>query len=239
MKRLIKAALMPFGLDLRRTKIPGLEFTISGIKYQIDPCSAGQQPQGEMTGKGAIRMIEERQLRNLRILDICCGVGIIGLTIFSKLGGQSVVKGVGFADINIFNRNSFFRTLKNNRMEGLVGDQIWFWLSDGLKYIPRGEKFDLIVSNPPHFFVEEYANDSLSPLRLAMYDADWGFHKSFYEQCHDYLTEKGEVWFLENGSAVTENDLLPFIKANDRLKYVTQITEPLDPGFFWMISQRS
>lgn len=238
MKQLIKRTLNAIGYDIRRIMPPQNRFTVGRVTYDVDPCSVGHEPQGELTGRGAIRFIRERGLRDLKILDMCCGVGVIGLTIFTELRSESIVKEAAFADINIFNINSLKRTLKINNLEHLVGNEIQYWLSDSLENVPPGEKFDIIVSNPPHFFSEDHTENLLVPSRLAMYDANWAFHKSFYERCHEYLTERGEVWFLENGAAVTAKDLLPLIEANSNLKYVDEAQEPIDPGFFWMFSKR-
>jgi 16S rRNA G1207 methylase RsmC len=198
-------------------------------------------PEGEMIAEGAVSMIRERQLRNLKILDIGCGVGIIGLTIFSKLNKDMPVRQVAFADINIFNINSLHRTLSINNLEHLLGERLISYLSDGLKHIPHDEKFDIIVSNPPHYLGQDpvKGKNAFLPGGLGTYDADWAFHKSFYRQCHDYLTEGGEVWFLENSSSTTEKDFLPFIEANAQLKYIKKIQEPLNPRFFWMITRKA
>lgn len=239
MKQLIKSAFNKIGYDIRRVNNDDdRRFTIGAVTYDVDPCSVGQTPQGELTAEATIRLIRERGLRNLRILDVCCGVGIIGLTIFSRLRDESIVEKAGFVDINIFNLNSLERTLKRNNMGDLIGDKIDFWLSNSLNGVPESEKFDLIVSNPPHFFSEAHTANSLSPGRLGTYDAEWSFHKSFYSRCHNYLTERGEIWFLENGDAIDAGGLLPMIKANPQLQYVGQLTEPLDPVFFWMFSKK-
>jgi methylase of polypeptide subunit release factors len=238
MKQMIKSAFRAMGFEVRRVMPTQKRFTVAGINYDADPCSVGHEPQGELTGRGAVRLIRERGLKNLSILDMCCGVGVIGLTIFSELRNTEMLDKVSLADINIFNINSLERTLKLNGLQSLVGDQIEYWLSDSLKNVPRDKRFDLIVSNPPHFFAEDRTSNPLVPSRLAMYDADWSFHKSFYSQCHDYLTPRGEVWFLENGDAVNSAGLLPFIEANPNLQYVGEAVEPGDPVFFWMFSKR-
>ena len=238
MKQLIKSAFNTMGYEVRRIIPPQNRFTVGKITYDVDPCSVGHEPQGELTGKGAIRFIRERGLRELSILDMCCGVGVIGLTIFSELRAESIVNKAGFADINIFNLNSLQRTLKINNLDQLIGTEINYWLSDSLKNIPPDQKFDLIVSNPPHFFSEDHTANLLIPSRLAMYDANWSFHKSFYSRCHEYLTERGEVWFLENGDAVKAEGLRPMIDDNPRLEYVGEMTEPGDPVFFWMFSKK-
>ena len=201
-------------------KLPRLEFTIGKVNYCVDPASVGQTPQGEITARGFVRMAKEQQRRDLKVLDICCGVGIIGLTIFSELSAEGVVKQIAFSDINIFNIHSLERTLKINQFDSLVGDKIHYWLSDGLHHIPRQE-FDIIVSNPPHIYLEEYADNWLSAPRLGTFDAGWQFHKAFYRDCHHYLAPGGEVWFLEYGKAASDSDFLPYIKQNQHLSYRT------------------
>jgi methylase of polypeptide subunit release factors len=239
MKQMIKSALRAMGYEMRRIMPPNNQFTVANISYDADPCSVGHEPQGELTGRGAVRFIRERGLTNLSILDMCCGVGVIGLTIFSELRNTPHLEKVAFADINIFNINSLERTLKFNGLQPLVGNRIEYWLSDSLKNIPPDKQFDLIVSNPPHFFAEDRTANPLVPSRLAMFDADWAFHKSFYSQCHNYLTPHGEIWFLENGDAVSAAGLLPFIEANRNLEYVGEAVEPGDPTFFWMFTKRT
>jgi methylase of polypeptide subunit release factors len=235
-KPLIRAAFAAIGYDPPRKTLR--RFTIGGLRYEADPCSVGQTPQGESTAEGAIRMIRERGLRDLRVLDICCGVGIIGLTVFARLRPEGLVRGVGLADINIFNLNVLERTLKNNSLAPLIGNEIKFWLTNGLMHIPADEKFDLIVSNPPHFPREDFTSERFSPDVLGTFDAAWSFHAAFYRQCHERLTPGGEVWFLENGEAATEQDLKPFISANPQLQYIGQAGEPLLPKCFWMMSRR-
>lgn len=237
MKNLIWNFFYNLGYDISRAR--KTRFTVGGVAYEVDPCSVGKTPQGELTAEGAIRMIRERQLRDLRILDICCGVGIVGLTVFTRLEKEGIVARAAFADINIFNVNSLRRTLGVNQLSHLLGDRITAYLSDGLAHLPPEEKFDLIISNPPHYFVPNRTRDGLSPGRLGTYDDDWNFHRDFYRQCHEHLTERGEVWFLENSAGATEETLLPFIQANDRLRYVRQIPEPLGQGFFWMITEKA
>jgi len=239
MKRLIKAGLEYFGYEISKVHSKQNGFTINGIHYEVNPCSVGRTPEGEVAAEGAIRMIRERHLRDLKILDIGCGVGIIGLTIFSKLNKEAIVREVAFSDINTFNLDSLAKTLTRNNFGPLLVDRLRYYLSDGLNHIPQDEKFDIILGNPPHYFVKDRSEDWLSPNKLGTYDENWGFHASFYDKCHNYLTERGEVWFFENSSVTKGNDFLPFIKANANLRFVGQVPEALNPRFYWMITQRS
>ena len=242
MKKLVRKVAGALGYDIVRISKPESHlFQIGEVKYVADPCSVGETPQGELTARGAIRMIGERQLKHLRVLDMCCGVGIIGLTMYSTLRESLAIKGAAFADINIFNLNSLHKTLTANNLQRVVGDEIHVWLTSGLSNIPAGERFDIIVSNPPHFFSKAFREQDspLSPHVLGTFDAGWDFHRAFYANCHNYLNDSGEVWFLENGEGASDSDLLPFIEVNKALKYMNTIDEPLLPGFFWMISRRA
>jgi methylase of polypeptide subunit release factors len=234
-KPLIIAAFDALGYEPPRRK--SRRYTISGLHYDAGPYSVGETPQGEATAEGAIRMIQERGLRDIRVLDICCGTGIIGLTVFARLRQGDTVRAVGLSDINIFNLNALRRTLKSNALEPLVGSEIKVWLSDGFAHIPAEERFDLIVSNPPHFPRDDFTSGDFSPDVLGTFDANWSFHSDFYRQCHERLRPGGEVWFLENGEGATEDDLRPFIAANPRLHYIGRRDEPLLPKCFWMLTK--
>ncbi len=232
--RLLRSSLHRLGYE---TKKLDRRFTVAGYTYAPDTCSVGLTPQGELTGRAAIDMIRERGLSDLRILDMCCGEGIIGLTIFAEC--QDRIKELHFADINIFNLNSLHRTLALNDLETLNRQgRIQTWLSDGLKGIPA-RSFDIIVSNPPHIFCADYKAGRFSPSLLGTYDADWSFHRDFYSRCHDYLSERGEVWFLENRAAATPETFVDYIRQNPNLTYVRAFPETRDAGFFWMIAKRN
>src|SRR5262245_17948834 len=129
MKSLLIAAFDALGYEPPRKK--SRRYAISGLDYEAGPYSVGETPQGEATAEGAIRMIRERGLRDLRVLDICCGTGIIGSTIYRRLSADGTVKAIGLSDIIIFNLNALRRTLKNNGLAGQLDGGIKVWLSDG------------------------------------------------------------------------------------------------------------
>jgi SAM-dependent methyltransferase len=240
MRRLINRLLLRrAGYEISR--ISRDHFTVAGIRYEVDPCAVGQTPEGETVARGAIRMLGERRLRSLRVLDLGCGVGIIGLTILSAVEMDGVIDRMSFADINIFNLTSLRRTLESNGLGERYGNRIAIHLSDGMKHIPPDEQFDIILCNPPHYRGVDLTKGSNAtlPRGVGTYDAEWRFHASVYSQCHAHLAPGGEVWFFENGSAATAQDFLPFIQANQALRHVETVPEPLDPRFFWMITERA
>ena len=126
--RLLRSSLHGLGYE---TKKLDRRFSVADFNFEPSTCSVGLTPQGETTGRAAARMIGDRNLSDLRVLDICCGEGIVGLTIFAECRNR--IKELHFTDINIFNLNSVRRTLKINNLDAIVrqGD-IQTWLSDGL-----------------------------------------------------------------------------------------------------------
>jgi methylase of polypeptide subunit release factors len=238
MIKTIKKLFNYFGYQISRVNPPQKDFMYDGIKYEADPCSVGKTMEGEQAAEGAIRMIKEKKLTNLKILDIGCGVGVIGLTIFSRLNSEAIVDEVVLSDINFFNLHSLDRTLKLNNFSDQIGKKIRYYLSDGLHHIPQTEKFDIIVCNPPHYFNKDNSDELLSPGKLGTYDENWSFHSSFYKLCDNFLTDNGEIWFMENTTASAADRFINFIESNPNLKFVEQFTEPLNPRFFWMISKK-
>lgn len=212
-------------------------FEIAGIRYFPEPCSVGLTPQGELTGRSAADLIRERGLSNLRVLDICCGVGIVGLTMLAVFRETETIQHMSFADINIFNINSVKRTLANNA-EVLRTATTSAFLSDNLRGIPPGSRYDLIVSNPPHFSSNSFTEAPLDPIALGNADPAWSFHQEFYRSVHEYLAPGGESWLFENGNASSPDTFEPLISKNAELEYVESFPDKRDSTFFWQISRR-
>jgi methylase of polypeptide subunit release factors len=229
------------GAGYEISRISRDRFTIAGIRYEVDPCSVGVTPESETVADSAIRMIRQRALRSLRVLDLGCGVGIIGLTMLSRLGDEGIIDRMAFADINIFNLQSLRRTLEVNGLKQSLDGRMNIYLSDSLAHIPAEDRFHIIVSNPPHYRGVDLTRGSNAtlPRGVGTYDADWRFHASIYAQAHAHLTDAGELWMFENSAASTPQDFLPFVEANGGLRFVEQVPDPQDARFYWMITRRA
>lgn len=214
-------------------------FEHAGVTYHCDDASVGFASNGPSTAGGAVRRIRKRGLSGLRVLDVCCGVGVVGLTMFRELGPE-VVRHLTLSDVNVFNVVSARRTLKKNADLFREAD-VRVLLSDGLASVPRDSPFDLIVSNPPHGTMPDYADlDEFTASWLGTADEGWAFHRHFYAAAADYLSGAGEVWFLENGNTAVESVVLPAIATDGRLEcYTPREAEPLDESiYFWMLSRK-
>ena len=209
-----------------------------GIRCHPDPCSVGRTPQGELTGASAADLVRERGLSDLAVLDICCGIGLVGLSMLVRLRDLHRIVHMSFADINIFNVNTVKKTLENADPAALGDVTTKTFLSDQLAGIPPARQFDVIVSNPPHFDAPPFTEGTLDPVALGNADPAWAFHRDFYRAAHEYLTPRGEVWFFENGEASSVELLLPYIEANPELEYVRSFPDRRDSRFFWMVTRR-
>jgi methylase of polypeptide subunit release factors len=213
-------------------------FELDGITYHPEPCSVGLTPHGRITGASAVDTIRDRGLAGLRVLDICCGVGIAGLTMLSLLRGERRIESMTLADINVFNIASLTKTLAMGSRELLGEYEIDVVLSDGLQHLQPANQFDLIVSNPPHYRSDPSDDTQLEPSVLGTYDTDWGFHRRFYESCHEYLTERGEVWFLEAQDAASRHDLIAMVELNPQLQLLGYEDDRRDPRVYWIRCRR-
>lgn len=236
-KTFIKKLIELLGYKVSKKKFPN-NFDIKGLNFYASDNSVGLTPQGEFTALTAVKLIKERGLKNLNLLDICCGTGIVGLTIFNLLRDTEFkLSSLTLTDINIFNIESIKQTLDNNNLKNEKIDVI---LSDNLKSINENKKFDLIVSNPPHILSDNFFidNTDIDPDKIGTYDENWEFHKYFYHNCHKFLNSLGQIWFFENGVEASIDDFLPIIKKNNQIKFKENFIDFHDKNFFWMITEK-
>ena len=154
------------------------------------------------------------------ILDICCGIGTIGLSLERRLRPESV----DFADINPKNIESVKLNVKQllatgeNLFTSIVSE------SDGLSSVKQ-RKYDLIVSNPPHFL-------SGGPDK-AQVDDELKFHENFFREVNDYLAPRGRIFFIETDEEIPGVLLEAMIRKNKALKF--RGIERLDHKFYYIL----
>ena len=107
-------------------------------------------------------------VRGLRVVDLGCGYGPIGLTL-AKLAPKGEVHLVDKDYLAI----EF--TLKNAQANHL--DNVKAYLSNGLSNVPAGQKFDIIVSNVP-------AKIGTELLQIFLHDA------------HEHLNPGGKLYIV-------------------------------------------
>ena len=117
----------------------------------------------------------------IRVLDLCCGSGAIGITLKKNIDCDVVCSDISKDALSVSNENAI-----NNRCE------IDFICSDIFENITGN--FDIIVSNPPYVSYDEEVMDIVSKYEpnIALYADDNGlyFYDKILSEARDYLNEK-------------------------------------------------
>ncbi len=111
-----------------------------GIDFLITPGVLIPRPETELLVETVLKYIAE--LKYKTILDLCCGSGVVGLSI------ASIDKNT-FVSLSDSSVRAINLTSKNSGRLGLTG-KINLYKGDLFSKIPLSSKFDLIVSNPPY-----------------------------------------------------------------------------------------
>ena len=172
----------------RRVSYAGIE-----IKYRSELDGGGSE-----FGQDFLPFLRARGMpKQPRAFEWCCGPGFIG---FSLLG-NGFCETLCLADINPDAVASCERTINGNGL----GSRASVFQSDNLKDIPRSEKWNLVVSNPPHF-VDRYEGD------LRAHDPDWHIHREFFATIGDFLAKGGVIVLQENNQGSTIDSFRPMIR---------------------------
>lgn len=138
-----------------------------------------------------IDYIRKNNLTNIKILDLCTGSGIIGITLKKELEEFDVK--ILASDIS-----SRALTVAKENARSLEAD-ISFVESDLFSNIK--DKFDIIVSNPPYIAHDDKKTIKENVLNydphLALFADEEGmyFYRNIVEKARQYLTEKGIIFF--------------------------------------------
>lgn len=134
--------------------------------------------------------------RQQRIFEWCAGPGFIG---FSMLG-QGLCDTLCLADISAEAVAACRRTVDENGLHGRVD----VYRSDNLKDIPAAEKWNLVVSNPPHF-IDDFVGDRRD------HDPGWSIHRGFFAAVGRHLAPGGVIVLQENNRGSTPDDFRAMI----------------------------
>ena len=138
-----------------------------------------------------IDYIRKNNLTNIKILDLCTGSGIIGITLKKELEEFDVK--ILASDIS-----SRALTVAKENASSLKED-ISFVESDLFSNIQ--DKFDIIVSNPPYIAHDDKKTIKENVLNydphLALFAGEEGmyFYRNIIEKSRSYLNEKGIMFF--------------------------------------------
>ena len=138
-----------------------------------------------------IEYIKSINKNNIKILDLCTGSGIIGITLRKELESKSLE--VVASDIS----EEALKVAKENAIMNEA--EVKFIQSDIFENI--NDKFDIIVSNPPYIAYNDKITMEDNVLNydphLALFAEEDGmyFYREIVENAKEYLEEDGIVFF--------------------------------------------
>ena len=138
-----------------------------------------------------IEYIKSINKNNIKILDLCTGSGIIGITLRKELESKSLE--VVASDIS----KEALKVAKENAIMNEA--EVKFIQSDIFENI--NEKFDIIVSNPPYIAYSDKITMEDNVLNydphLALFAEEDGmyFYREIVENSKEYLNKDGMIFF--------------------------------------------
>ena len=151
-------------------------------------------------GQDFVRLFGSRRMpRQARLFEWCAGPGFIGFSLLA----HGFCDTLCLADINPAAVRTARMTVRRNRLT----DRVAGYRSDNLEDIPPAERWNVIVSNPPHF--DEAAVES----EIKLYDGAWQLHRDFFDDVPRFLAPNGVIVLQENNQGATAETFRPMAEA--------------------------
>lgn len=158
---------------------------------------------GGMTfGQQYLSVIREKLGRVGHVFEYCAGPGFIGFSLLAN----GLCDRLTLADVNPAAVDAVRTTIRENHLE----DRVTVYQSDCLDQIPANERWDLIVSNPPHWDGTEESYKEA----IRLVDPGWIIHKRFYRDIRKFMNPNASIIFQESAHATKASDFEPMIKEN-------------------------
>lgn len=168
-----------------------------GLDFIVDNNVFSPRLETELLVEIAIKKIQEKIIKTnkLNIADVCCGTGVIGLSIKSRINDIEMYQ----SDID---ENAYFNTVKNSEQLNIKTN---INLSPNLEYYYKtNTKLDVIVSNPPYISIGDiHVGNNVNkydPL-MALYCGDNGLmvYKAILQQSLNVLNQDSFLIIFEIG----------------------------------------
>ena len=176
--------------DVPLSHLVGFEYFYDR-KYKVTKDILSPRMETEELIYKVIEYVKASNKNKFKILDLCTGSGIIAITLKKELDQVSV--DVIASDIS---EEAIEVAKKNAQSHNAT---IKFIKSDIFNDI--GDKFDIIVSNPPYIDRKDEVTMQDNVLKydphLALFAEEEGmyFYRKIIEQANDYLNENGVIFF--------------------------------------------
>lgn len=168
-----------------------------GYSFLVSPATLIPRQDTEILVEEVNKWAEEK-----RVLDLCTGTGCILLSL-AKMCRLS--KAVG-TDISA----EAIKTAEKNAEQLQVEAE--FYCGNLFQAVPQGERFDIIVSNPPYIpsaVIETLMPEVKEHEPMSALDGDTDglkFYREIIKNANKYLTEQGQIFFeigCEQGADVS------------------------------------
>lgn len=181
-----------------------------GMDFFVNEDVLIPQPDTEILVETVLDICKKYGEQSLRILDLCTGSGAIAISLSKILNAQVFASDVSTKALEVAEKNNVLNNTKVEFIESNLFEQI------------NGEKFDIIVSNPPYIKNEEIKSLSKQVqnepyIALAGGEDGLDFYRKIIDEAYKHINENGYLC-LEIGYDQKE-DLIKLIKQNENYEY--------------------
>ncbi|MFY7843208.1 MAG: peptide chain release factor N(5)-glutamine methyltransferase [Rhabdochlamydiaceae bacterium] len=161
------------------------EVDFYGAVLNVNPSVLIPRVETEILADHVYRLIQASGRKKLKILDLCCGSGCLGISLKKKIVDCEVL----LVDLSFDALETCRMNVKKNSVDVRVQQ------GDFLACL-KEEKFDVIVSNPPYISLEEYErldDEVKKEPKLALVADNNGceFYDRLSESARSYLSPQG------------------------------------------------
>lgn len=181
-----------------------------GMKFFVNEDVLIPQPDTEILVETVLDICKRYGNQSLRILDLCTGSGAIAISLSKILNTQVFASDISTKALKVAEKNNVLNNSKVEFIESNLFEQI------------NGEKFDIIVSNPPYIKNEEIkllSKQVQNEPYIALSGGEDGldFYRKIIDEAYKYINKNGYLC-LEIGYDQKE-DLIKLIKQNENYEY--------------------
>lgn len=181
-----------------------------GMEFFMNENVLIPQPDTEILVETVLDICKRYGNQSLKILDLCTGSGAIAISLSKILNTQVFASDVSTKALKVAEKNNVLNNSKVEFIESNLFEQI------------NGEKFDIIVSNPPYIKNEEIKLLSKQVqnepyIALSGGEDGFDFYRKIIDEAYKHINKNGYLC-LEIGYDQKE-DLIKLIKQNENYEY--------------------
>ena len=169
-----------------------------GMEFFMNENVLIPQPDTEILVETVLDICKRYGNQSLRILDLCTGSGAIAISLSKILNTQVFASDVSTKALKVAEKNNVMNNTKVEFIESNLFEKI------------NGEKFDVIVSNPPYIKNEEIKSLSKQVqnepyIALAGGEDGLDFYRKIIDEAYKHINENGYLC-LEIGYDQNQNE---------------------------------